>query len=133
MNVEDWLAKSHSVFMSDSSISEWLHPSRRESNTSDSGLPSPTTLADDLSSTAQPCPRAPETGCLTGWLTNAPGLQIVSQGFDTHISDDDDSLLDEFSGLQIAATPSASESTWLSTSPMKENCSSQPSRYNYIY
>ena len=130
MNVEDWLAKSRSVFMSDSSISEWLHPSRRESNTSDSGLPSPSTLVDNLSPSTPPCPRVPETGCLTGWLNNVPGLQIVSQGFDTHISDDDDSLLDEFSGLQIAATPSASESTWLSTSPMKENCSLQPSRYN---
>ena len=133
MNVEDWLAKSRSVFMSDSSISEWLHPSRRESNTSDSCLPSPSTLVDNLSPSTPPCPRVPETGCLTGWLNNVPGLQIVSQGFDTHISDDDDSLLDEFSGLQIAATPSASESTWLSTSPMKENCSLQPSRYNYIY
>ena len=130
MNVEDWLAKSRSVFMSDSSISEWLHPSRRESNTSDSGLPSPSTLVDNLSPSTPPCPRVPETGCLTGWLNNVPGLQIVSQGFDTHISDDDDSLLDEFSGLQIAATPSASESTWLSTSPMRENSSSQPSRYN---
>ena len=130
MNVEDWLAKSRSVFMSDSSISEWLHPSRRESNTSDSGLPSPSTLVDNLSPSTPPCPRVPETGCLTGWLNNVPGLQIVSQGFDTHISDDDDSLLDEFSGLQIAATPSASESTWLSTSPMKENCSLQPSRYD---
>ena len=130
MNVEDWLAKSRSVFMSDSSISEWLHPSRRESNTSDSGLPSPSPLVDNLSPSTPPCPRVPETGCLTGWLNNVPGLQIVSQGFDTHISDDDDSLLDEFSGLQIAATPSASESTWLSTSPMKENCSLQPSRYN---
>ena len=130
MNVEDWLAKSRSVFMSDSSISEWLHPSRRESNTSDSGLPSPSTLVDNLSPSTPPCPRVPETGCLTGWLNNVPGLQIVSQGFDTHISDDDDSLLDEFSGLQIAATPSASESTWLSMSSMKENSSSQPSRYN---
>ena len=130
MNVEDWLAKSRSVCMSDSSISEWLHPSRRESNTSDSGLPSPSTLVDNLSPSTPPCPRVPETGCLTGWLNNVPGLQIVSQSFDTHISDDDDSLLDEFSGLQIAATPSASQSTWLSTSPMKENCSLQPSRYN---
>ena len=130
MNVEDWLAKSHNVFMSDSSISEWLHPSRRGSNTSDSCPTSPTILADELSSSIQPCPRSPETGCLTGWLTNAPGLHIVSQGFDTHISDDEESLLDEFSGLQIATTPSVIESTWLSTSSMKENSSSQPSRYN---
>ena len=93
MNVEDWLAKSHSVFLSDSSISEWLHPSRRESNTSDSGLPSPTTLADDLSSTAQPCPRAPETGCLTGWLTNTPGLQIEGQSFDTHILENENQII----------------------------------------
>ena len=130
MNVEDWLAKSHAVFMSDSSISEWLHPSRRESSTSDSCLSSSATLADNLSSSILPCPSAPEGGCLSGWLTNAPRLQIVSQGFDTHISDDEESLLDEFSGLQIATTPSVSESTWLSTSPMKENCGSQPSRYN---
>ena len=130
MNVEDWLAKSHNVFMSDSSISEWLHPSRRGSNTSDSCVPSPTTLGDDLSSSSLPCPRAPETGCLTGWLTNVPGLQFVSQTHDTHISDDEDSLLDEFSSLQIATTPSVSENTWLSASPIKENCDSQPSRYN---
>jgi hypothetical protein len=55
-------------------------------------------------------------------------LQIVNQGFDSHISDDEDCLLDEFSGLQIATTPVLSESTWLSTSPMRENSSSQPSR-----
>lgn len=128
MNVEDWLAKSHSIFMSDSSISEWLHPSRRQSNTSDSSLPLSPSLANDLSSSSKPCPRSPDTGSLTGWLTTAPGLQIVSRGSDGYISDDDDTLLDDFSGLQIATTQGVSESTWLSRSPIKGSCDSQQSR-----